>query len=274
MWDLTNLHKAENRPIRTISVHSTEAWGDVVYLDFDSTTLFVARQIGIVDIPFLNPSARPGPRENIGGGDFVAIHHDCRGLVGSVNAHGRIDFSSPLFGQHHIVIPGLRICELAVENGRIAFLALKRWTQTLSLWLIDLTRYRSPEDIIRNPPVPVRLVAFVPSLHPSRRLEMTGDQIFLLADADFSGKNGWLGKAFHERSRVHAESKEQKYSWAREGETETIGKARNRKWTEGKKVDSLEGYDVYDPYDDGQNAMFVLSFGRSAEGRDQFVVAE
>ena len=121
----------------------------------------------------------------------------------------------------------------------------------------------------------IRLVASLPSLHPSRRLEMTGDQIFLLADADFSGSNGWLGKAFHERSRVHAESKEQKYSRMnfKEG-SETYSKTRNRRWTEEKVVRSLEGYDVYDPFDDGQNAFFVVSFGRSSEGRDKFVVTK
>lgn len=103
---------------------------------------------------------------------------------------------------------------------------------------------------------------------------MTSDQIFLLADADFAGSNGWLGKAFHERSRIHAESKEQKYSFSNGGVGELVLKARNRKWTEEKKVQSLEGYDVYDPYDDGQNAFFVVSFGRSAGGgRDKFVVA-
>lgn len=169
---------------------------------------------------------------------FSAVHHDSRGahLVATTfgpageHARGKIVWtchlptlfggSSEAVSQRTVVLKTVRggelrscrpnahrptsqssaIIQLAVENGRVAFVTQDH-LHLCGLWLLNLRNFDDLEDFTRNPPKPICLAYPLPSTALPARVEMTSVEVILPASSHFASASPTGG---HVEGRLRA----------------------------------------------------------------------
>ncbi|GAA6029385.1 hypothetical protein JCM8097_003651 [Rhodosporidiobolus ruineniae] len=131
---------------------------------------------------------------------WSAVHHDGRDrhLVaisergtedGRAKMMWTVDYQNSIWGDNQEVLEQKTVVlvsehadlvQLAVENDRAVFVASTD-SAGISLWLVNLREFEDHADFAQDPPKPICLVPFLPTLVDPSRIEFTSTEIFLPA---------------------------------------------------------------------------------------------